>query len=214
MDYLIAQTTFGTKPSTPTPPPTSASPVSGLQMLQMLIALGIVGVLLKFGIPKLIGKWGKRLSPGADSTIDVLETAAFGAGQVQVVKVRGRTLLLGITAQNVSCLADLTEHEDARANEEPAFFEMLDQHTEEEDEIDEPVAVEQPSKAVVELPVEDEIEDEAETVDASADTISIEEAHRLLMAAKSRNQHKAAPQSENEEEDAFAALKRLEQLAQ
>ncbi len=210
MEQLIAQTTFGTKPSTPAQPPAqSGSAVSGLQMLQMLIALGIVGVLLKFGIPKLIGKWGKRLSPGADSTIDVLETAAFGAGQVQVVKVRGRTLLLGITAQNVTCLADLTEHEDARQHEEPAFFEMLDEAS------DEPAyeIEERPTKAVIEMPVEEEAVIEEEPVSDSADTISIEEAHRLLMAAKSRNQQKPAPQPE-EEEDPFAVLKRLERLAQ
>lgn len=125
--FSLAQD-LGTRPDLPastTSPVPTTSAVGGLEVVQILVVLGLVFAALKFGIPKLIAKYGNRLSPGLNSSIQVEESTAFGAGQLNVVKVRGKTLLLASTPQGVTCLADLTDT-DASTNADPAFFELLD----------------------------------------------------------------------------------------
>lgn len=104
--------------------------VNGWQFAQMMVALGIVLFLLKVGLPKVVGIFGNRLSPSLGSEIRIEESASCGASVLHVVTVRGRTLLLGVTASGVSTLADLTvpgsvESAVAEAGE-PVFFDLLD----------------------------------------------------------------------------------------
>ncbi len=99
--------------------------VGGMQIFQMVIALTIVFGLLKYGLPKVIGKFGKKLSTPFDSAIDLQEAASFGAGSLQVINVRGKTLLLGVTQTGITCLADLTSSNFNPASE-PAFFDLVD----------------------------------------------------------------------------------------
>jgi flagellar biogenesis protein FliO len=70
-------------------------------------------------IPNLKNKFHSSIG----SSIAIEETASFTGGQLLVVKARGRTFLLGSTAQNLTCLSELTE---APESQEPAFFELVD----------------------------------------------------------------------------------------
>lgn len=86
-----------------------SSPVGIMPMIQMLVALGIVVALVKFVLPKFLGKVTKPTSEG-DITIE--STAALNAsGSLHIVTARGRTLLIGATPTGMTCLADLTEDE-------------------------------------------------------------------------------------------------------
>lgn len=84
-----------------------SSPVGIMSMIQMLVALGIVVALVKFVLPKFLGKVAKPTSEG-DITIE--STASLNAsGSLHIVSARGRTLLIGATPTGMTCLADLTE---------------------------------------------------------------------------------------------------------
>src|SRR5579862_4605080 len=83
---------------------TKSSPVAGpmqtdtggpgiMSFLQMMIALGIVLVLLKLVMPKLVTKLNKKIVTKAGSAIQIEETAAFAGGSLYVVKARSKTLL-------------------------------------------------------------------------------------------------------------------------
>ena len=157
---LLAQ---ATKPDMVAKAP--ASPVPVLDLLQMLVALGIVFALVKWGLPKIVSKMGARLSTPVGSAIAIEESAAFGGGQLSVVNVRGRTLLLAVSPQGVTCLADLTTAAPARP-EQPAFFEVLDNAD--------------PSMAVVHEPEPDSA------------AMSMDEAMSLISTAKDRLASQAA----------------------
>lgn len=98
-----------------------ASPVGMGPVLQLVLALLLVGAGVKVALPAIVKRFGGRLSTEVGSTIRIEESAAFPGGRLYVVEARGRTLLLGATAQSVSCLADLTENdfEQALAKAEP-----------------------------------------------------------------------------------------------
>lgn len=125
---VLAQTgALGTKKNVSTSPidtSPSASALPGMQLLQMLVAIGIVVVVLKFILPKFIAKANRRLQPTLGSSISIEESATFAGGNLVVVKARSKTLLLCVSPQAVTCLADLTEP--VTAPEGRAFFEVLD----------------------------------------------------------------------------------------
>lgn len=100
--------------------------VQPMDMVQMFVALLIVGGLLKWVLPKAIAKLGKKLTSPLGSSIKIEESASFGAGQLQIVTVRDRTLLLCVTGQGVSCLADLTPPADKPEPAKDAFIDFLD----------------------------------------------------------------------------------------
>lgn len=87
---------------------TNSSPLGIMPMIQMLVALAIVGGLVKWAMPKALGKVSKL---GKSGEIVVEASQALGAGTVHVISVRGRTLLVGATANNMSLLAELSEHD-------------------------------------------------------------------------------------------------------
>lgn len=119
---------LGTKPDLTVSAQTSAPTgpvVSGLEITQLIIVLGAIFLILKFGLPKLIAKYGKKISTPFDSGIQLQESANFGGGNLQVIKVRGKTLLLAVTQTGVNCLADLTDAPE-QTDTDPAFFELLD----------------------------------------------------------------------------------------
>lgn len=121
-------TDLGTKPDLTVSAQTSAPSgpvVGGMEIAQLVIVLGAIFLLLKFGLPKLIAKYGKRISTPFDSGIQLQESANFGGGNLQVIKVRGKTLLLAVTQTGVNCLADLTDAPE-QTDIDPAFFELLD----------------------------------------------------------------------------------------
>ncbi|HEY3783157.1 MAG TPA: hypothetical protein VGL56_18925 [Fimbriimonadaceae bacterium] len=124
----IAGPNFGTKQDPiPTAPVGGAPNMGFMPMLQMLVALGIVLALIKFVLPKFMGKLNKRLVAKSGSGILIEDTASFAGGQLYVVSVRGKSLLLSASNSGVSCLADLTT---ARPkNGQPLFMDMLAKET-------------------------------------------------------------------------------------
>lgn len=118
---------LGTKADLVGKSPTSAGPiVQPMDMVQMLVALGVVVFLLKWVLPKVIGRLGRRFTTQAGGTIRVVESASFGAGQLQIVDVRDKTLLLSVTATGVTFLTDLTPSTTTTAPVPEAFFDVLD----------------------------------------------------------------------------------------
>ncbi len=101
--------------------PTTGGAVSPLPVLQLLIALGVVLALVKLVMPRLIGKVHKKLTPGLGSQIQIEESAQFAGGTLYVVNAKSKSLLLSVTAQGVTCLADIT----TETKPEPTFDELI-----------------------------------------------------------------------------------------
>lgn len=115
---------LGTKAS---PITTSSAPggMGVMPLVQMAIALGVVLFLLKFILPRIVGKMNKKLITSATSMLKVEESATFAGGTLYIVRARSKTLLLSVSTQGVNCLADITE-EDAKPEEKTAFEEIID----------------------------------------------------------------------------------------
>lgn len=99
---------LGTRPD-PVTAPVNVSPLGGSSLIQMIIALVVVIVLVKFAMPKVISMFGNRLVSGSTATLRIEETAVFPGGNLYVVQARHKTLLLGVATGGIQCLADLTE---------------------------------------------------------------------------------------------------------
>ncbi len=132
---MLAPTAFagdgflGTKASpTVTPMQADTGGVGFMSFLQMMVALGIVFVLLKFIMPKLATKLNKRIVTKVGSQIQIEETAAIAGGSLYIVKARSKTLLLSATAQGVSCLADISDP--APSREPESFQDIVDREIE------------------------------------------------------------------------------------
>ncbi len=151
--FLLAQdanTALGTKGDLIKPETTDQATCPNIgftQFLPMLVALAIIFVLLKFVAPKMIGKFNKRLTTPLNSPIILEESANFATGNLQVVTVRGKSLLLAITPQGVTCLSEVPSK--APEDPVPAFFELLDKE-----------AVEpRPQRIVTHAVIEEEVEE-------------------------------------------------------
>lgn len=92
-------------------------------VVQMLIALGVVLAIVKFILPKFVGKVNRRLTTGVGSAITIEESAQFAGGTLYVVRAKSKSLLLSVTNQGVACLADITE---AAPPEPPSFEELVE----------------------------------------------------------------------------------------
>lgn len=115
-------------------PASGGGSVGPAQLLQMLVAVVAVVIILKWLVPKTITKLQPKKSSSLGSTIEVQETTTMGTATLAVIKVRGKTLLIGTGPSGTQLLADLTKPEP------PAFFEMLDK------------ASQVPTHAVIESP--------------------------------------------------------------
>lgn len=128
-----------------------------MPMLQMVFALGIVMLLLKFVLPKVMGKMNKKLVTGVNSSLKIEESATFAGGTLYIVRARSKTLLLSVSTQGVNCLADVTEPE---VKTEPDFEDMFNMAPGEElPEVDEsldpaPAPVAAANSAVIETALE------------------------------------------------------------
>ncbi len=123
------QTSIGTKPDLVVRSTQISGGVGAWDLVQMVVALGIVFALLKWALPKVVSRMNKKLSTKDGSSITVEESASFGGGNLQIVTARGRTLLLCVSQSGVTFLADLTV--DKPVKEEPAFFELVDKAVDE-----------------------------------------------------------------------------------
>lgn len=108
--------TRGTMPLHTTP-----SAGSGYAWLQMVLALVLVAVGLRYGLPRLI-RWASKTGVGSqlDGEIRLLESRAVPGGSLLMVKARDRLLLIGTTPQGMQLLADLTPQPERHAHSEQA----------------------------------------------------------------------------------------------
>jgi flagellar biogenesis protein FliO len=97
-----------------------------MSFVQMMVALGIVLLLLKFVLPKLATKLNKKIVTKVGSGIQIEESAAFAGGTLYIVNAKSKSLLLSVNSQGVSCLADLT----APQAPQPTFQEIVDKEIE------------------------------------------------------------------------------------
>lgn len=118
-----AQGNFGLKKD-PISTPSSSSPIGMMPMVQMLIALGLVYVMLRYLLPKFFGKMNRKMSAATGSSLRIEESANFAGGSLYVVHAREKTLLLSVSTSGVTCLADLTQPEKPQP---PTFKEMVEQ---------------------------------------------------------------------------------------
>lgn len=154
-----AKGAFGTKSSGgagSTAAMSSGGP-SIFSIIQMIIAVAIVVGLMKYVLPKIVSKMGGKLTTTLNGGIRIEESATFPGGNLYVVTVSDRKLLLGATAQSISTLADLGPV--IKPNPGPAFLDYLD--TADTSKVT-PAAEAVPTRAVVAveapMPVEEEKE--------------------------------------------------------
>lgn len=100
---------FGTRAN---PPLTRVAPASEAQLgwAQLGIALVIVAVGLRWGLPKLL-RWAGKTGDGSpvDGQIRIIEMRSAPNGTLMLVKARDKLLLIGATAQGMHLLADLSD---------------------------------------------------------------------------------------------------------
>jgi flagellar biogenesis protein FliO len=101
----------------------------GGNWIQMILALVIVLGAMKFVLPKLmspklLAKLGGKFSTGLNSEIKIEESASFPGGNLHLVTIRGRSLLLGTTASSITTLADLGMKPENNPGD--AFMDILD----------------------------------------------------------------------------------------
>ncbi|HLO97714.1 MAG TPA: flagellar biosynthetic protein FliO [Fimbriimonas sp.] len=108
---------------------------TGGSFLQMMVAVIVVVGLLKFVAPKLMAKFGGRMFTPVGSQIKIEESASFPGGNLYLVNVKDRSLLVGVTGTSIQTLADLgiTPAPDPG----PTFMEMIEvAHTSPEPELE------------------------------------------------------------------------------
>lgn len=98
-----------------------------MPILQTIVVLGIVLFALKTAAPKILAKWNKRIVAKTGGQIRIEESATFAGGSLYVVEARGKTLLLSVGANGVSCLSELNSP--APASEPPLFMEIVEQES-------------------------------------------------------------------------------------
>ncbi|MEQ1933131.1 MAG: hypothetical protein ABL962_04535 [Fimbriimonadaceae bacterium] len=96
--------------------------------IQMILALGVVLLLLKFALPKLAGKLHKKIVTPLNSSLKIEESAQFAGGALYVVSARNKAMLLSVSSTGVQYLADLTDGQPKP--EPPLFMEVLQQEVE------------------------------------------------------------------------------------
>jgi flagellar biogenesis protein FliO len=127
----LAPGALGTRDNSPLRTTAASSPVGATSLLQMVLALGLVVLLLRYGLPKLL-RWGTKAGLGSklDGEIRVLETRAITGGSLHLVRVHGKLLLLSSTTQGIQLLADLAESQEATPTTGQNEFDHLLQQSE------------------------------------------------------------------------------------
>lgn len=130
--FAVAQekTLAGTKKDIVLPSAGGSGPIVDFRgVFQLVVAVGIVLVLLKFGLPWIVKVFGAKNGATSGDQINVKGTVAFGAGTLGIVEVHGKSLLVSATQTSINLVCDLGSPtaEQPAASQEPAFFEVLDQ---------------------------------------------------------------------------------------
>lgn len=142
---------LGTKASAIAAPTSSGGGMGVMPLIQMALALGVVMLLLKFVLPRMVGKMNKKLTTNTTGGLQIEESATFAGGTLYVVRARTKTLLLSVSTQGVNCLADITEPE---VKTEPDFEDLVQQAPGDKAPVVEEPIVEAPQSAVIETALE------------------------------------------------------------
>lgn len=94
-------------------------------MIQLLVALAIVVVLLKWLAPKLYSKVLKERMIGSASGLAITQSCAIGSTTFCLIRTNGKCHLVAVSPQACTCLNWWNEDLDS-ASEAPAFFELMD----------------------------------------------------------------------------------------
>lgn len=100
-----------------------AGPSTSGTLIQTVLAILIVGALLKFALPAMLRKFGAPLGTSSGHNLKIEESAGFPGGHLHVVRAGGKRLLIGTTSGSVALLSDLTE---AKGPELPLFSDMVE----------------------------------------------------------------------------------------
>ncbi|MFQ3610785.1 MAG: flagellar biosynthetic protein FliO [Fimbriimonadales bacterium] len=117
---------FGTRTGSPVAVAPTSSADGSLNWLQATLALVVVAIGLRYGLPKLLG-WASKTGGGSplDGQVKVIETRAVPGGSLMLVKARDKLLLVGSTPQGMQLLADLTDTLPEPATTDTAFEQTL-----------------------------------------------------------------------------------------
>lgn len=120
----LAPGALGTRSDTPMP--ITAPNTSGSSWVQVSLALLIVGIGLRYGLPKLL-RWAGKSGEGSllDGQVRVIETRAVPNGSLLLVRAREKLLLIGSSPQGMQVLADLTPPADPIAPVPETAFDQL-----------------------------------------------------------------------------------------
>ncbi len=120
---------FGLKPEI-TSPPIPTPVLTPASLLQMLLALVLVALLLRFALPKLLQRLSGNAIPSTGRVV-VLDATPTANGHLYLVKAIDRTLLLGVTSQSITVLSEWEDEKSplhaspSQAEPSPAFQEIL-----------------------------------------------------------------------------------------
>ncbi|GBC91552.1 hypothetical protein HRbin15_00005 [bacterium HR15] len=167
---------LGTRRSMPLRPTASSGSYA---WLQMTLAMLLMAIGLRYGLPRLIGWAGKAgIGSRLDGEIRLLESRAVPGGSLLMVKARDRLLLIGATPQSMQLLADLTETPPSHAVGErmrvgDATFEQLLHHTASQN-----IAARSMAHPMTPLDLQQEVADELQTHMEQARARLLQMAHR------------------------------------
>jgi len=99
--------------------------VGPMQLVQLLLALAVVIVALKFVLPRLAPRLQRRITHRPSASMQVAETIEMGSASLHLVRVRDRELLIGAVPTGLQLLADVTPSRATPASP-PTFLDFVD----------------------------------------------------------------------------------------
>lgn len=119
--------TLNLKPETPAPA-LNTPVITPASLLQMIAALAIVALILRFALPKLLRRLPKNIT-SSSGRVAMLDTTSTPYGHLCLVKAMDRILLLGLTPQNITLLCEWEDEKKPQSGPYPdadsAFQELL-----------------------------------------------------------------------------------------
>jgi hypothetical protein len=113
--------TLGTRDD---PIPTNTLPaVETKNVVQMLFALAVVALIIKFLLPRWLQRMGGLKGASGFGEIKLIESKPLNNGTLHLIEARGRTLLVATTQGGANLIADLTEFEEQPAPQTGKSFE-------------------------------------------------------------------------------------------
>jgi flagellar biogenesis protein FliO len=91
-------------------------------VIQMVAALAIVVLLVRWIVPRILSRWQPKASGSDEGAIRILASATVGTGSVHVVEVEARRFLVGSSPNGFTLLSELGESDDVVQAPTDAFL--------------------------------------------------------------------------------------------